>query len=45
MLWNGLGNVKEKIKDFFKNVLLDKEINEFVILVYYFEEKLLLIKV
>ena len=44
VLRNGSGNVKEKIKDLFKNVLSDKEINEFATLVYYPEEKLPLIK-
>ncbi len=44
VLRNGSGNVKEKIKDLFKNVLSDNEINEFATLVYYPEEKLPLIK-
>lgn len=44
VLRNGSGNVKEKIKDLFKDVLSDKEINEFATLVYYPEEKLPLIK-
>lgn len=44
VLRNGSGNVKEKIKDLFKNALSDKEINEFATLVYYPEEKLPLIK-
>ncbi len=44
VLRNGSGNVKEKIKDLFKNLLSDKEINEFATLVYYPEEKLPLIK-
>ena len=44
VLRNGSGSVKEKIKDLFKNVLSDKEINEFATLVYYPEEKLPLIK-
>ncbi|MFY2251693.1 fructose-1,6-bisphosphatase [Priestia megaterium] len=44
VLRNGSGNVKEKIKDLFKNVLSDQEINEFATLVYYPEEKLPLIK-
>lgn len=44
VLRNGSGNVKEKIKDLFKNVLSGKEINEFATLVYYPEEKLPLIK-
>ncbi|MEB2264636.1 fructose-1,6-bisphosphatase [Priestia megaterium] len=44
VLRNGSGNVKEKIKDLFKTVLSDKEINEFATLVYYPEEKLPLIK-
>ncbi len=33
VLRNGSGNVKKKIKDLFKNVLSDKEINEFATLV------------
>ncbi|WP_028400601.1 fructose-1,6-bisphosphatase [Ectobacillus panaciterrae] len=44
VLRNGSGNVKEKIKDLFKDVLSEKEINEFATLVYYPEEKLQLIK-
>lgn len=44
VLRNGSGNVKEKIKDLFKNVLSEKEINEFATLVYYPKEKLSLIK-
>ncbi|MED3957680.1 fructose-1,6-bisphosphatase [Priestia aryabhattai] len=44
VLRNGSGNVKEKIKDLFKDVLSDQEINEFATLVYYPEEKLPLIK-
>ncbi|MGC9933459.1 fructose-1,6-bisphosphatase [Priestia aryabhattai] len=44
VLRNGSGIVKEKIKDLFKNVLSEKEINEFATLVYYPEEKLPLIK-
>lgn len=44
VLRNGSGNVKEKIKDLFKKVLSDQEINEFATLVYYPEEKLPLIK-
>ncbi|AXI30348.1 fructose-bisphosphatase class III [Priestia megaterium] len=44
VLRNGSGNVKEKIKDLFKNLLSDQEINEFATLVYYPEEKLPLIK-
>ena len=44
VLRNGSGNVKEKIKDLFQDVLSDKEINEFATLVYYPEEKLQLIK-
>ncbi|WEA42669.1 fructose-1,6-bisphosphatase [Priestia aryabhattai] len=44
VLRNGSGNVKEKIKDLFKNVLSDQEINEFATLVYYPKEKLPLIK-
>ncbi|WHY68970.1 fructose-1,6-bisphosphatase [Neobacillus sp. SuZ13] len=44
VLRNGSGNVKEKIRDLFQDVLLEKEINEFATLVYYPEEKLQLIK-
>ena len=44
VLRNGSGNVKQKIKDLFQDVLLEKEINEFATLVYYPEEKLKLIK-
>lgn len=44
VLRNGSGNVKEKIKDLFKDVLSEKEIIEFATLVYYPEEKLKLIK-
>ncbi|KAB7667256.1 fructose-1,6-bisphosphatase [Bacillus sp. B1-b2] len=40
VLRNGSGNVKEKIRDLFKDELTDKEINEFATLVYYPEEKL-----
>ncbi len=44
VLRNGSGNVKEKIRDLFQDVLFEKEINEFATLVYYPEEKLQLIK-
>ena len=44
VLRNGSGNVKEKIKDLFRDILLEKEINEFAALVYYPEEKLTLVK-
>ena len=44
VLRNGSGNVKEKIKDLFKDVLSEKEMNEFATLVYYPEEKIQLIK-
>ena len=44
VLRNGSGNVKEKIRDLFQDILLEKEINEFAVLVYYPEEKLTLIK-
>ncbi|MEH7084592.1 fructose-1,6-bisphosphatase [Neobacillus drentensis] len=44
VLRNGSGNVKEKIRDLFQDVLFEKEINEFAALVYYPEEKLQLIK-
>ncbi|MBD8067919.1 fructose-1,6-bisphosphatase [Bacillus sp. PS06] len=44
VLRNGSGNVKEKIKDLFKGVLTEKELNEFATLVYYPEEKIQLIK-
>ncbi|MCG2953046.1 fructose-bisphosphatase class III, partial [Escherichia coli] len=43
-LRNGSGNVKEKIKDLFKDTLSQQEINEFATLVYYPEEKLKIIK-
>ena len=44
VLRNGSGNVKEKIRDLFRDILLEKEINEFAALVYYPEEKLTLVK-
>ncbi|WP_347551277.1 fructose-1,6-bisphosphatase [Pseudalkalibacillus hwajinpoensis] len=44
VLRNGSGKVKEKITDLFKEVLSEKEINEFATLVYYPEEKIKLIK-
>jgi fructose-1,6-bisphosphatase-3 len=44
VLRNGSGNVKEKIKDLFKEELSAREINEFATLVYYPEEKLQLVK-
>lgn len=44
VLRNGSGNVREKIRDLFQDILLEKEINEFAALVYYPEEKLTLIK-
>jgi fructose-1,6-bisphosphatase III len=44
VLRNGSGNVKEKIKDLFQDVLTEKEMNEFATLIYYPEEKLQLIK-
>ncbi|WP_223588140.1 fructose-1,6-bisphosphatase [Neobacillus bataviensis] len=44
VLRNGSGNVKEKIRDLFQDVLFEKEINEFATLVYYPEEKLKLMK-
>ena len=44
VLRNGSGKVKEKITDLFKDVLPEKEINEFATLVYYPEEKIKLIK-
>lgn len=40
VLRNGSGNVKEKIKDLFKDELSKKEVDEFATLVYYPEEKL-----
>lgn len=40
VLRNGSGNVKEKIKDLFKEELSQKEMDEFATLVYYPEEKL-----
>jgi len=44
VLRNGSGNVKEKIKDLFQDVLTEKEMNEFATLIYYPEEKLQLVK-
>lgn len=44
VLRNGSGNVKEKIKDLFQDVLSEKEKNELATLVYYPEEKLQIIK-
>jgi fructose-1,6-bisphosphatase III len=44
VLRNGSGNVKEKIRDLFQDVLFEKEINDFATLLYYPEEKLKLIK-
>src|SRR3954469_23574050 len=44
VLRNGSGNVKEKIKNLFQDVLSEQEINEFAALVYYPEEKIQLIK-
>ncbi|MTT30937.1 fructose-bisphosphatase class III [Terrilactibacillus sp. BCM23-1] len=44
VLRNGSGNVKEKIKDLFKDELSKKEVDEFATLVYYPEEKILLMK-
>jgi fructose-1,6-bisphosphatase-3 len=44
VLRNGSGNVKEKIKDLFKEELSQNEFNEFATLVYYPEEKLQLVK-
>ncbi|MFC7062566.1 fructose-1,6-bisphosphatase [Halobacillus seohaensis] len=44
VLRNGSGRVKEKITDLFKDVLPEKEIDEFATLVYYPEEKIKLIK-
>ncbi|MCP8969277.1 fructose-1,6-bisphosphatase [Ectobacillus ponti] len=44
VLRNGSGNVREKIRDLFQDVLFEKEINEFATLVYYPEEKLQLVK-
>ncbi|WP_280771535.1 fructose-1,6-bisphosphatase [Salipaludibacillus daqingensis] len=44
VLRNGSGNVKEKIKDLFKDEFSEKEIVELATLVYYPEEKLQLIK-
>ncbi|MGA9287110.1 MAG: fructose-bisphosphatase class III, partial [Anaerobacillus sp.] len=44
VLRNGSGKVKEKITDLFKDVLPEKEIDEFATLVYYPEEKIKLIK-
>lgn len=44
VLRNGSGNVKEKIKDLFQDVLTEKEMNEFATLIYYPEDKLQLIK-
>lgn len=44
VLRNGSGNVKEKIKVLFQDVLTEKEMNEFATLIYYPEEKLQLVK-
>ncbi|PYZ94865.1 fructose-bisphosphatase class III [Salipaludibacillus keqinensis] len=44
VLRNGSGNVKEKIKDLFKDEFSEKEIDELATLVYYPEEKLQLVK-
>ncbi|MCQ6281288.1 fructose-1,6-bisphosphatase [Bacillus sp. EB600] len=44
VLRNGSGRVKEKIRDLFEAELSDTEINEFATLVYYPEEKLMLIR-
>lgn len=44
VLRNGSGNVKEKIKDLFKDELSPRDVNEFATLVYYPEEKLKLLK-
>jgi fructose-1,6-bisphosphatase-3 len=44
VLRNGSGNVKEKIKDLFKDELSPRDVNEFATLVYYPEEKLQLVK-
>ncbi|GKU81357.1 fructose-1,6-bisphosphatase [Niallia sp. NCCP-28] len=44
VLRNGSGNVKEKIKDLFKDELSQKEVDEFATLVYYPEEKLEMVK-
>lgn len=39
-----MGWVKEKICDIFSGVIYDREIDELVVLVYYLEDKLKLIK-
>jgi hypothetical protein len=44
VLRNGSGRVKEKIRDLFQDELSDTELNEFATLVYYPEEKLMLIR-
>ena len=44
VLRNGSGRVKEKIRDLFEDELSDTEINEFATLVYYPEEKIMLIR-
>ncbi|MCO7175506.1 fructose-1,6-bisphosphatase [Sporolactobacillus kofuensis] len=44
VLRNGSGNVKEKIKDLYKEKWTQKQINSFATLVYYPEEKLELVK-
>src|SRR5699024_4491935 len=44
VLRNGSGNVREKIKDIFKDSMTEKEISQFAALVYYPEDKLQLIK-
>ncbi|WP_217558592.1 fructose-1,6-bisphosphatase [Paenibacillus sp. GbtcB18] len=44
VLRNGSGTVKEKIKDLFREVWTDSEINDFAALVYYPEEKIQMVK-
>ncbi|KAA2295794.1 fructose-1,6-bisphosphatase, partial [Clostridioides difficile] len=43
VLRNGSGTVKEKIKELFREVWTDQEINDFAALVYYPEEKIQLV--
>lgn len=44
VLRNGSGNVREKIKDIYKDSMSEEEISQFAALVYYPEDKLQLIK-
>lgn len=44
VLRNGSGNVKQKIRDLFKNEWSEEEVNDFAALVFYPEDKLKLVK-